>query len=252
MTIDWWTLALQAVNFLVLVWLLWRFLYRPVREVIAKRKALAEQAFAEADARMAEADTKQQHFEEARVQLAQERQEMLKTLHTELETERAKVLEAARAEAQKMIEAARASIAGEREATLAEIQTQVEELAGELAAGLLRNVDAAALNDIFLAQLEGKLKALPADELKRLEADLAKNSARIAVVTATPMAKEEQKRCTERLEATLGHAVSAQFTADPEILGGAEVHFPHAVLKLTWADELRKAKAVIGRDDTAS
>lgn len=125
-------------------------------------------------------------------------------------------------------------------------------MAGELAAGLLRNVDAAALNDIFLAQLEGRLKALPADELKRLEADLAKNSARIAVVTATPMAKEEQKRWTERLEAALGHAVSAQFTADPEILGGAEVHFPHAVLKLTWADELRKAKAVIGRDDTAS
>jgi F-type H+-transporting ATPase subunit b len=248
MTIDWWTLGLQAVNFLVLVWLLWRFLYRPVRDVIEKRKTLAEQAFAEADARMAEAETKGQEFEEAKARLAQERQDMLKKLHGELEAERAKVLEAARAEAQKLTEEARAAIAGEREATLAEIQTQVEELAGDLAAGLLRNVDAAALNDIFLGQLESKLKALPADELKRLEADLAKNSARIAVVTATPLAAKEQKRWTERLETRLGHTVNAKFTADPEILGGAEVHFPHAVLKFTWADELRKAKARIGRD----
>ena len=62
------------------------------------------------------------------------------------------------------------------------------------------------------------------------------------------MAAKEQKRWAERLETVLGHAVSAKFTADLEILGGAEVHFPHAVLKFTWADELRKAKARIGRD----
>ena len=41
MQIDWWTLALQTINFLVLVWLLTHFLYRPVRQVIAERKALA-------------------------------------------------------------------------------------------------------------------------------------------------------------------------------------------------------------------
>jgi F-type H+-transporting ATPase subunit b len=252
MKIDWWTLALQAVNFLILVWLLWRFLYRPVREVIEKRKALAEQAFAQADRKEADAEAAQQHFEDARTQLAQERQEMLKKLHEELEAERAKVLEAARAEAQKMIEAARASIEGEREATLAEIRAQVDELAGELAAGLLKSVGSAALDDIVLDQLDGKLKALPAEERGRLEADLAKNGARLAVVTAKPLAQKDQKRWTERLEAALGTSVSAKFTADPAILGGAEVHFPHAVLKFTWADELRKAKAVIGHDDNAA
>ena len=47
MQIDWWTFALQTINFVVLVWLLWRVLYKPVREVIEKRKALAESAFAQ-------------------------------------------------------------------------------------------------------------------------------------------------------------------------------------------------------------
>ena len=39
MEIDWWTLAIQTVNFLVVVWLLSRFLYRPVRRMIEAREA---------------------------------------------------------------------------------------------------------------------------------------------------------------------------------------------------------------------
>ncbi|NIR28765.1 MAG: F0F1 ATP synthase subunit B, partial [Gammaproteobacteria bacterium] len=56
----------------VLVWLLWRFLYQPVREVIEKRKQLAEQAFAEAAGKEAEAEAARQRFEEERARLAQE------------------------------------------------------------------------------------------------------------------------------------------------------------------------------------
>jgi F-type H+-transporting ATPase subunit b len=60
MQIDWWTLVLQVINFLVLVWLSWRFLYQPVKEVIQKRKQLAEHAFAEAEKRRAEAESERQ------------------------------------------------------------------------------------------------------------------------------------------------------------------------------------------------
>lgn len=41
MRIDWSTLALQTVNVVVLVWLLSRFLFRPVSDIIAKRQAAA-------------------------------------------------------------------------------------------------------------------------------------------------------------------------------------------------------------------
>ncbi|AOH87284.1 hypothetical protein AWL63_24355 (plasmid) [Sphingomonas panacis] len=48
MHIDWWTLALQAINVLILVWLLARFLYRPVMKVIADRQAAADALLSEA------------------------------------------------------------------------------------------------------------------------------------------------------------------------------------------------------------
>lgn len=252
MQIDWWTLALQAVNFLVLVWLLWRFLYRPVRDVIEKRKELAEQAFAEAAKKEAEAEAARQHFEEGRAGLAQERQDMLKKMHEELEAERRKVLDEARREADELLGTARETIDEEREAVLKEVREQVAELAAELALDLLRKAGVKASSDVFLEQLEKQLEESPAEERERLQRDLAADGARLTVVTAAPLSREEQGRWTDRLSARLGQRDKTEFATDPKILGGAELRFPHAVIKLTWADQLRKAKELLRRDETAS
>ena len=50
MPIDWSTLLLQLVNFLVLAWLLQRLLFRPVRRVIEERRRVTEAVLAEASA----------------------------------------------------------------------------------------------------------------------------------------------------------------------------------------------------------
>jgi F-type H+-transporting ATPase subunit b len=55
MTIDWWTLGLQTVNVLVLVWILARFLFKPVAKIIAERQEAAQDALDEAEAARAEA-----------------------------------------------------------------------------------------------------------------------------------------------------------------------------------------------------
>ena len=50
MHIDWWTLALQTVNVLVLIWILGRFFFRPVVDIVAKRQAEANKLLADAAA----------------------------------------------------------------------------------------------------------------------------------------------------------------------------------------------------------
>ena len=51
MEFDWTTFALEALNFLVLVWLLKRFFYRPVLAVIEARRAETAKTIADAEAR---------------------------------------------------------------------------------------------------------------------------------------------------------------------------------------------------------
>ena len=252
MQIDWWTLALQAINFVVLVWLLWRFLYRPVREVIEKRKELAEQAFADADKEKSQAEAARQRFEDGRAELAQERKDMLKKIHEEMEAEHRKVLDEAKREADEQLEAARKTIAEEREAALTEIREQAAGLAVDLASDLLRKAGAGAPANLFLTALERQLEDMPAEERDRLQKDLAADGAILTIVTAESLTPKERNQWKDRLGTALGQKNKTDFATDPEILGGAELRFPHAVIKLTWADQLRKAEELLRSDETAS
>src|SRR5271157_3874975 len=65
MHIDWWTLALQAVNALVLIWLLAHFLFRPVVDAIAARQKAAGQLLADAKAAKAAAEAERDKAGEA-------------------------------------------------------------------------------------------------------------------------------------------------------------------------------------------
>lgn len=252
MQFDWWTLALQAINFAVLVWLLSRFLYRPVKAVIDKRKALAQQAFVEADKKKAEAEAARKEFEDKSSALAAEREELLKNLHKELDEERSKVLERAKTDAERVVESARRSIEDERKAALKAICEQASALAVELASTLLREAGANATGGTILESLKNKLSGLPDAERAQIKRDLATGSARIQIVTASPLSADEKDGWAKAIGEAIGVEDKTEFTTEPEILGGAELRFPHAVLKFTWADQLEKAKALLDSDDTAS
>ena len=55
MAIDWFTIGAQILNFLVLVWLLKRFLYQPVLDAIDKREKRIAATLADAAASKAQA-----------------------------------------------------------------------------------------------------------------------------------------------------------------------------------------------------
>jgi ATP synthase F0 subunit b len=233
MTVDWWTLALQAVNFLILVWLLRRFLYHPVRDVLDRRKAMAEEAFAEADRKKGEADSVRAALEAERAAFAEERQNLLRDVHRDLEGERQKTLDAAREEAGKLVDAAQARIAQEREVALQALRHDAAGLAGDLAAEILAHAASGIPAEASLDAVERQVQALAAEERERLENDLAAEGARLTVVTAAPLPAESRGPWRERLAACFGPAAAIDFTADPTILGGVELHFPHAVLRFT-------------------
>jgi len=245
MQISWWTFALQVVNFLVLVWLLQRFLYRPVRNILEKRKKLATEALAEADEAKVQAEAERRHYEEARDKLAQERQAMLEAAHRASEAERTKRIDEARQEAQKLIETAHVTIAEERAKTLAGLEADVASLAVTLAGKLLDKLGPSITGGVFLDQTEAALKTLPDAERRRLERDLASNGAHVTVVTAAPLKSQEQKAWQSRLEGNLGRSLDIAFDVDPKLIAGAAVHFPHMVVSFAWADQLKDAKEAL-------
>lgn len=145
MHIDGWTLLLQAVNFLILVWLLRRFLYRPVLAVIAERQAATERVRSEAEAARQAAEAARQSLEDQRTALPAERDRLIAAARAEAEAERASLLEKARGEADHALEEVRSRLAEERAQALEALQRHAADLGIRLATRLLRDAPAAVL-----------------------------------------------------------------------------------------------------------
>src|SRR5476651_1970348 len=93
MTIDWWTLGIQTVNVLILVWLLGRFFWRPVAAMIEQRRAAAQAILGEAEATRGRATAALAEIERIRAGFAQEREAILTAAHEAAERAREARLE---------------------------------------------------------------------------------------------------------------------------------------------------------------
>ena len=144
MTIDWWTLFLQTVNFLLLVWLLQHFLYKPVRAVIEKRRALAEHALLEAEA------TEKEASEEADAK---------------------RIIADAKAQARAITAEARKAADQSHADALAHLKQDITETAVEIAGTILRKTANDDLNAIFLTHVLDEIDRLSKEDRARIDGE---------------------------------------------------------------------------------
>ncbi|MFD2234535.1 hypothetical protein [Phaeospirillum tilakii] len=240
MSLDWSTLALQTVNFLVLVWLLQRFLYRPVLAAIDRRRAAATEAAeraAAAERRGLEAEAAWQ----ARTRtLEAEAAERIAAAEAEGQRRAASMLAEARIEADRLTAAARAAIAAERKAAGAALAEHAARVAATLAGRLLAAVAPGVGAAPFLTLLEQRLAALDPAERARF----AEGGARVE--TAPPLSAAEAEAWRRRLAPHLG---AVEFVATPELIAGARIASAAAVVEVSWAEALAQARQRMAGDD---
>lgn len=221
-----WTLALQAGNFLVLVWLLRRFLFRPVLAAIDRRQAETDRILADAEAARTQARAEADSLRTAREGLAVERDTMLGAARAEAERARADLLDAARREAAAVRAKAEADLAAERVAVLGELKDKAAALAVEAAAAILRSAAIQPVAEAYLNDLVTRLGG----------------NGPATVVTAPALDDAARDKWRTRLRAVLGPDADIRFATDPGLVAGAEIHLPDRVLSLHWRAALARAR----------
>ena len=99
MLINWFTVLAQAVNFLILVWLLKRFLYKPILHAIDEREKGIATQLAQAEAKVAEAQEERDDFQHKNEAFDQQRAALLTKATDEANAERQRLLDEARKDA---------------------------------------------------------------------------------------------------------------------------------------------------------
>ncbi len=244
MRFDWWTLALQTINFAVLVWLLHRFLYKPVLRLIDERKAALQKEYDAAKAFEDKSKAELARVDAERAGIAAERETALKAAAAQsLEAAEARRAQAER-EARALVETARRSLAKERERALSELRRSALDLGAEFARRLLADVPVQLRAEAWIEQIEQHLKALPGTEIDSLVRQFT-DGATLAVVTATPLPPQTAEAWRTRLRGALGEGVPITFAVDPDLVAGAELHFPTAILRFSWQSALASLRSEI-------
>ncbi len=253
MRFDWWTLGLQTVNFAVLAWLLHRFLYKPVMRMIDARKADIDQQYENAKVAEAKAKAYLAEAEAERAGIAEERAAVLKAAAVEAqEAAKSRRAEAER-EASVMIEEARKTLALKRDKVLAEAKKSALNLGTEIARRMLAEVPTPFPIDkwidpfraeAWIKRIEHYLGALAKPELDALTEQLADGGS-LTVVTASPLPLAIADAWRERLRRSLGDNAALTFEVNRDLIAGAELHFPAAVLRFSWASALAALQSEI-------
>ncbi len=244
MHIDWWTLALQTVNVLVLLWLLKRFLLQPVAGIIAARQAAAKKLMDEAGAAKAGAEAEREKAAAETAGLLAEREERLKQGLREAAAAKAAVLAEARQDADKLRSAAQAEIARERLDAQAAYGDQARALALDIARRLFTRLPDSARVAGFIDGLAQAVAALPEDTRSAIGASEA-----VALRAPRGLTAEEEDACCSRLSAALGHPVKVTVTADPDLIAGLEVDTRHALVRNSFRADLDRIAEELNRHD---
>jgi F-type H+-transporting ATPase subunit b len=244
MTIDWWTLGIQAINVTVLVWLLARFFWRPVAAMIEQRRATAQQILAEVETKRGQAAEALAEIERTRAGFDKEREAIIAAAHKAAEETRATLLAAATKEAAAIEAAATEAMAKEQNVAEAAWMERASRLAVEIAQRLVARLDGPVVSAAFLDWLLREIRALP-DSVR--EAVCTKGVA-LEVMSATPIAPAEQERYRKLIGEAFAACPELTFKVDATLICGLELRGAHFVLSNSWRADLTKIRADLVHD----
>jgi F-type H+-transporting ATPase subunit b len=151
------TLPAQIISFLLLVWILAKFAWKPLMAMMEKRRLFIQENLAQAEAERKEAERIQREYKEEMRQARQEAQGIIEQAAKTGEQRAAEIVEEARRETEKLKASALADIEREREKAVSDVKAQVAGLSITVAEKLLRAKldlsDQADLVDQFIQEI---------------------------------------------------------------------------------------------------
>ncbi|WP_026606795.1 ATPase [Methylocapsa acidiphila] len=244
MMIDWWTLGIQTVNVVILIWLLGHFFWRPVAAMIEQRRAETQQILTEAEAKRGQAAAALAGIEQTRAGFAREREAILAAARQAAEETRTERLDEAAREAASLEAAAKVAIEKQKDAAEKAWAERASRLAVEIAKRLAARLDGSAVQAAFLEWLLEEIQALP----DPVRLTVAANGVELEAICATPIEPANQARYRELIGKAFGARPEITFKVDPTLIAGLELHGPHLVVSNSWRADLSKILAELTHD----
>ena len=223
MLIDWFTIGAQVLNFLILVWLMKRFLYKPIINAIERREQRIATELANADKKKTEAQKESDEFRHKNEEFDQQRTLLLRNATEEAKTERQRLLDAAREAAialsLKRQETLRNDVQNLHQAISLRTQQEVFAIARKALTDLATTSLEERIGEVFT----GRLREMD-DNMKASLAEILKTASDPAIVRSAFDLPEAQRAAIQNaLNESFSSEIQIRFETVPELISGIEL-----------------------------
>jgi F-type H+-transporting ATPase subunit b len=223
MLIDWFTVGAQALNFLILVWLMKHFLYKPILHAIDEREKRIAAELANADRKKDEAQKESDEFKHKNEEFDQQRAGLLSKATDEVKAERQRLLDEARNAADALSAKRQETLRNDAHNLHQAISRRTEKEVFAIARKALKDLAATSLEErivgVFirrLREMDGKMKAGLIGALKKV-------SDPALVRSAFDLPAEQQAAIQNALNEISSAEIHIRFETVPDLISGIEL-----------------------------
>lgn len=246
MLVDWFTVGAQVLNFVILVWLMKRFLYQPILDAIDAREQHIAAELADAEAKRAEARKESDEFQHKNEEFDQQRAELLNKATDEANTERLRLLDEAREAVAVLSAKWRETLKNEErhlhKALIRRTQQEVFAIARKALTDLAGTILEERMVDVFIR----RLRELNGEEQARLTSAARASSSPVLVRTTFDLPPELRASTEGAIKEFLGAATQVQFETEPELICGVELSTNGQKVAWSIADYLTALEKSVG------
>ncbi|OPY89137.1 MAG: F0F1 ATP synthase subunit B [Syntrophus sp. PtaU1.Bin208] len=224
MQIDWFVLFAQMVNFLILLYLLKRFLYARIISAMNEREAKMIARFEEAERLQREAQEAVRAFEEKQASLQLQAELMLNEAREAANRRQAEWMDSARKEVDSIRQRWVETVLQEKAAFLESLRSRTGQQVYAIARRILADLADTAIEQKMIDVLMNRIRSLETKEGEAIRCALEDSGGEVAVQSAFPLAPEDRERLTAAVRELTGRpdtAVLYQESAD--LINGIEL-----------------------------
>src|SRR5664279_3824987 len=246
MLIDWFTVCAQALNFLILVWLMRRFLYKPILNAIDEREKQVATELANADAKKAEAQKEHDEFERKNAEFDQQRAALLSKATGEAEAERQRLLDEARKAAVALSSKRQETLRNEEHNLKQAILRRTQQEVFAIARKALTDLATTSLEERMSEVFAGRLRTMDGKATAGLGEALKTSSEPALVRSAFELPAAQRAAIQIALNETFSAEVHVRFETAPDLVSGVELTTNGQKIAWSIADYLASLEKGVG------
>lgn len=246
MLIDWFTVGAQALNFVILVWLLKRFLYKPILDAVDAREKRIAAELADAAEKKSEAQRERDEFQRKIEEFDRQCAALLTKATDEAKAERERLLDDARKSADALSAKRQEALRADAHKLSRDIRRRTQQEVFAIARKALTDLAATSVEERMCEVFTRRLRTISGKAKESLDEALKTASEPALLRSAFDLPAAQRAEIEKAIHETFSAGVHVRFETAPDLVSGVELSTNG--LKIAWsiADYLSSLEKGVG------